>query len=78
MKRLIYGNVLIKFQSAVLYAKNDELVSYLSKGQGLTRDTLELVTDADDLCPHSREMKKPHKNPRTRDASPVTTAIVTA
>ena len=43
MKVLIYGNVLIKFQSAVLYAKNDELVSYLSKGQGLTRDTLELV-----------------------------------
>ena len=57
---------------------DDGLISYLSKGQGLTRDTLELVTEADDLCPHSLEMKNPHKNPRTREASPVTTAIVTA
>ena len=56
----------------------DGLISYLSKGQGLTRDTLEEVTDADDLWLHSREMKNPDKNPRTREASPVTTAIVTA
>ena len=50
----------------------------MSKGQGLTRDTLEEVTEADDLWLHRREMKNPDKNPRTREARPVTTAIVTA
>ena len=53
-------------------------LSYLSKGQGLTRDTLDEVTDADDLWLQSLEMKNPDKNPRTSPARPVTTAIVTA
>ena len=53
-------------------------VSYLSKGQGLTRDTLDDVTEADDLWLQSLERKKPDKKPRTADASPVSRAIVTA
>ena len=52
--------------------------SYLSKGQGFTKDTLEDVTDADDLWLQTREMKKPSKNPRTMEETPVTTAIVIA
>ena len=52
--------------------------SYLSKGQGFTKDTLEDVTDADDLWLQTREMKKPSKNPRTNEETPVTTAIVIA
>ena len=52
--------------------------SYLSKGQGLTRDTLEDVTDADDLWLQSLDRKKPDKKPRTKEARPVSRAIVTA
>lgn len=66
------------FVSTIWGLMFDGLISYLSKGQGLTRDTLEEVTDADDLWLQSLEMKNPDKNPRTREASPVTTAIVTA
>ena len=50
----------------------------MSKGQGLTRDTLEEVTEAEDLWLQSRERKNPDKKPRTADASPVSRAIVTA
>ena len=52
--------------------------SYLSSGQGLTRDTLEEVTEAEDLWLQSLERKNPDKKPRTADASPVRRAIVTA
>ena len=50
----------------------------MSKGQGLTRDTLDEVTDAEDLWLQSLERKKPDKKPRTADASPVSRAMVTA
>jgi len=50
----------------------------LSKGQGLTRDTLDEVTEAEDLWLQSLERKKPDKKPRTADASPVSRAMVTA
>ena len=50
----------------------------MSSGQGLTRDTLEEVTEAEDLWLQSLERKKPDKKPRTADASPVSRAIVTA
>ena len=50
----------------------------MSKGQGLTRDTLDDVTEADDLWLQSLERKKPDKKPRTADASPVSRAMVTA
>ena len=53
-------------------------ISYLSIGQGLTRDIFDEVTDADDLWLQSLETKKPHKKPRTREARPVATAIITA
>ena len=52
--------------------------SYLSIGQGLTSDTFDEVTDADDLWLQSLETKKPNKKPRTREARPVATAIITA
>ena len=52
--------------------------SYLSIGQGLTREIFDEVTDADDLWLQSLETKKPHKKPRTREARPVATAIITA
>ena len=50
----------------------------MSKGQGFTRDTLDEVTEAEDLWLQSLERKKPDKKPRTADASPVSRAMVTA
>ena len=56
----------------------EERISYLSRGQGLTRDTLEEVTEAEDLWPQSRDTRNPARKPSTREARPVTTAMVTA
>ena len=53
-------------------------ISYLSRGQGLTRDTLEEVTEAEDLWPQSRDTRNPARKPSTKEARPVTTAMVTA
>ena len=50
----------------------------MSSGQGLTRDTLEEVTEAEDLWLQSLERKNPDKKPRTADARPVSRAMVTA
>ena len=66
------------FQLCIKTSLSSGAVSYLSKGQGLTRDTLDDVTEADDLWLQSLERKKPDKKPRTADASPVSRAIVTA
>ena len=48
----------------------------MSRGQGLTRDTLEEVTEAEDLWPQSRDTRNPARKPSTSEpAQAISTAM---